>query len=585
MTIAKNINFVIAAIKRNKIAALAAFSATAAYGYLGYYHVKHMPQIIADWKDSQYQFPARTESLIEGAYASYKYWAIYSARFLLPKFIDAGLDYMFANYINIKWLGCGAHAGLSMRYISQNEQVDTRNIMAHTTAYALGIKASLLLSIDLCSLAATIYNFYQQAQPVNGQYIGFNLFAYALSSSAVYVVVNVIFNKMEVFLSKKTMDLQCPQSNLLAFNMQNPLQVQVNQATLSKYAQLQLTISNQLKNLPLPAAYYFARTYSNVFFSDIICVDMLRRSIPNIVEQPKLVTTIRQLAIQCSLINDGLSGIVGALINSNTFKQAAARVIHFDDCTTNYQNILKARQFIKLETTEANLYCDFSVTYPGQKKLFTMQYTFERGNIYALSGNNGTGKSSFLNSLYGINPYCSGKITVPPQENFIYISQSIALKPGLNFKDTLLHPEKFDDLDAELCQYVTKIIRELVNTFAMQDKMFSTSERWIENLSRGELQRFAAMQAIVKMLIKSKVYLQESAPEHVVLLIDGGLNVLNPDIKKTVFEKLRQAVAHCNATCITIDYSAIPKLQEMYGKDFIVDFNELARDTTIGLQT
>lgn len=608
MNITQNAKFVLAAMRRHPFAALATALATSAYCYVVYYQAKNITQIIEDWRGYNYKFSAYAEApdsfasetefcpvsellsalpichlsddptvllqkaLNKGQNALYKYFAIMNAKPLLIQLIDHGLTYIFTSYINFKWLGIGMHAELGMKYVSQPEKTPTLNILDHAETYATGIRAALLLSINCINAGMAAYQFYQQKQ-LYWVDNNFDILKYACYTSTSFIALNLAFNHVKMYLSKKEIVLHDRQINLLAFNTQNPLQVEVNQATASEHTQLQYNIYSHLVNDLLLACTSIARTISNVIFQEVTYINVLSHSIPTIIQQPNLFKNIRKFTDQFGLAIDELSGVINTVVNLSEARQAATQVMLFDECTTKYQTLIKNRKLSIIKNNK-NISCDFSVTYPGQAKLFDVQYEFKRGNIYALSGDSGAGKSSFFNSLFGVNPYCAGQINVPNQENFIYISQNIALKPELNFLDTLLYPQKFTDFAAAEQDIITKLVTGLAQDFDMTNKMLHAQGNWIGNLSGGEVQRFAAMQAIVKMVLKCK-----KATEHVVLLMDEGLNALNPEMKETVFKTLCSYIKECNATCIAIDHGDAKELRRMYGEDFTIDFNRFSCKT------
>lgn len=605
MSVVKNAKFILAAIKRRPVTALLTAVATSAYCYVAYYQAKNMQQIIEDWRSYNYQFssyadapdsfvkkedfcpaynflenilpvcPASDDptailqhSLNKGQYAIYKYYAIMNAKPLLAQFIDQGLTNIFISYVNFKWLGSGVHAELGVKYVPQAPKIDIMNITTYTAGYAKGIREMLLLAINCINTGVAVYQFYQQRQQWHND--GFDITKYAFIAGAAFMTVNLVFNYIEGQLSKKEIFLKAKQSSMLVFNVQNSLQVEVSQATAMEHSQLEYNIYRRLVNNLLSACSSIARSVTNVVFQEVTYMNMLYYSIPTIVMHPHLFKTMRQLTDQMGLALDELSAVVNVLVDLSAAKQAAKQVLLFDECTTNYKLLLQKRQ-LSISRSNEDIVCDFSVCYPGRDQLFHIQYEFKRGNIYALSGDSGAGKSSFFNSLIGVNPYCIGKINAPAQENFIYISQSIALKPELNFVDTLLYPQKYDDFADNKKAVIDELIMKLAQAFGMSSKMLHDKGNWIDNLSGGEVQRLAIMQAIVKMVTKS-----ENGEKHIVLLIDEGLNALNPQMRGLVFNTLCKYVKECNATCIAIDHGDEKELQHMYGEKCIIDFNKFS---------
>jgi zinc transport system ATP-binding protein len=72
---------------------------------------------------------------------------------------------------------------------------------------------------------------------------------------------------------------------------------------------------------------------------------------------------------------------------------------------------------------------DLAVGYDGQAVLSDISLAIARGSFTAILGANGTGKSTLLKTLLGLQPVVSGAITVSPPANFGYVPQAIQFDP------------------------------------------------------------------------------------------------------------------------------------------------------------
>ena len=72
---------------------------------------------------------------------------------------------------------------------------------------------------------------------------------------------------------------------------------------------------------------------------------------------------------------------------------------------------------------------NLAIGYDGQAILSGMTLAVERGSFTAILGANGTGKSTLLKTLLGLQPVVSGQIKISPPANFGYVSQAIQFDP------------------------------------------------------------------------------------------------------------------------------------------------------------
>lgn len=157
--------------------------------------------------------------------------------------------------------------------------------------------------------------------------------------------------------------------------------------------------------------------------------------------------------------------------------------------------------FDSIETVELQ---NLSLTY-GDKRVFSnVNKTFEKGKIYAICGENGSGKSSLLNCLMGLYPdICTGKIIfdgVPQHEldmahirynRIAFVEQSPEFI-NVSIKDYL-------KLGIETTHTTAKNRADLVQAFNLSKFDFSdTITESGSNYSGGEKQKFAITRALSK---------------------------------------------------------------------------------------
>ncbi len=70
-----------------------------------------------------------------------------------------------------------------------------------------------------------------------------------------------------------------------------------------------------------------------------------------------------------------------------------------------------------------------AIGYDGQAVLSGISLTIARGSFTAILGANGTGKSTLLKTLLGLQPVVSGQIKITPPATFGYVPQAIQFDP------------------------------------------------------------------------------------------------------------------------------------------------------------
>ena len=180
---------------------------------------------------------------------------------------------------------------------------------------------------------------------------------------------------------------------------------------------------------------------------------------------------------------------------------------------------------------------DLSKTFSGQKVLNNLSLEIQKGEVVALIGSSGAGKSTFLRSLNYLEAPDSGRIKIEDFEvDFEYISQDQILtlrrklamvfqqfnlfgrKTALeNVKEGLVVVKGLSDQEA------TKIAREELAKVGLSDR----ENHYPRHLSGGQKQRVALARALAMK------------PE--VLLLDEPTSALDPELVGEVEKSIANA--------------------------------------------
>ena len=208
---------------------------------------------------------------------------------------------------------------------------------------------------------------------------------------------------------------------------------------------------------------------------------------------------------------------------------------------------------------------DLSFTYPsGGFRLSIPRLVLEQGERVAVVGPSGTGKTTLLNLIAGINVPQSGRITLDGAEmtgladgarrtrrarEIGFVFQDFALLDYLTARENILYPFRIAagaPLDAEARARADR----LAEACGLADKL----ARRPGALSQGEQQRVALCRALVRQ------------PK--LILADEATGNLDPDNKTAILDLLFSRTEEVGATllAVTHDHDLLPRF------DRVIDF-------------
>lgn len=134
---------------------------------------------------------------------------------------------------------------------------------------------------------------------------------------------------------------------------------------------------------------------------------------------------------------------------------------------------------------------NISKSYNNKNVLRNISLTIYKNQIFAILGGNGTGKSTLLRILAGIERPSSGKVYYPDKKLKIgYVPERFPKEIRFTPKEYLFYIGKMSGIPNDI---LTKRIIELLNRFSLDGL---ASERIME-LSKGNIQKVGLIQAIL----------------------------------------------------------------------------------------
>ncbi|AMR06079.1 ABC transporter ATP-binding protein [Bacillus thuringiensis] len=135
---------------------------------------------------------------------------------------------------------------------------------------------------------------------------------------------------------------------------------------------------------------------------------------------------------------------------------------------------------------------NISKVYTNKNVLRDISLTIDEGEIIAILGGNGTGKSTILRIIAGLECPSSGKVIYPKKSIRVgYVPERFSKLLRFTPSEYLNYVGKIDGLSKE---YLTKRIPYLLNRFQLK----ALNDQWIMNLSKGNIQKVGIIQAILQ---------------------------------------------------------------------------------------
>ena len=153
------------------------------------------------------------------------------------------------------------------------------------------------------------------------------------------------------------------------------------------------------------------------------------------------------------------------------------------------------------------------------------------GEVIAVIGPSGGGKSTLLRAVAGIWPYVQGKIVLPEQEKLMFIPQKPYLPLG-SLREALLYPG-----NKPVSDEVLVALMEQCQIGYLKDKLDIVAD-WSHVLSVGEQQRLAYVRAHIQ--------------EPVWLFLDEATSALDEETEAKMYSLIGERLA--NTTIVSIGH-------------------------------
>jgi molybdopterin-binding protein len=211
----------------------------------------------------------------------------------------------------------------------------------------------------------------------------------------------------------------------------------------------------------------------------------------------------------------------------------------------------------------------------GDFELHSIDLEVEKGEYFVLLGPTGAGKTLLLETIAGIQPLKSGRITLegrevtalPPEARQIgFVYQDYALFPHLTVSDNIGYGMKYHRPGLQFLRGnpahlesrrsihpVSKSRAEWINQISALLKIIDLLDRKPDSLSGGEKQRVAMARAL--------------AANPSILLLDEPLRSLDPETRETIQEELKLIHQQLGTTTlhITHDFEVAAALADRVG--------------------
>ncbi|AIF80695.1 ABC transporter domain-containing protein [endosymbiont of Acanthamoeba sp. UWC8] len=469
---------------------------------------------------------ALRDSILVGIFGAVKYVGMMA---LKPLFLSGAihtLTYSLQLTIINKWLGGTKNNQLGIAIINPEIAHEAREIITtYAGNYVESIVKRGMILFDILNISRKLTEIYGISQDLEIQGLDSNAMVITLVTCSVYAFINCFLaGRAKEYGDRKLKLTQELNANII-YNTHNALSIETRQATSQEYLNLKsllekVTLSSSGDSLVKSAigATGLLFAYNTDYF-------VIWGAIESVIKYPHLYFELKIIGKSIMQLSYNIWQAFEKFSSSTAMSYTSNKIINFLNSIEEYEALIANRKDFKLnESSENKLSVNLCLRYPDAKNSISykilvnkVEKTFEPGKVYGIIGESGSGKSSFFNSLIGINPYTTGKVSITTRKNIIYIPQKVILKNNLNFFDTIFYPKVQEDyIESKYYNDLKGEIDLLVSDLKLGE-VYERSKRinnWSESLSGGEEQRVGVLQALVSCYIASK----ESKDGNIVLL-------------------------------------------------------------------
>jgi len=200
---------------------------------------------------------------------------------------------------------------------------------------------------------------------------------------------------------------------------------------------------------------------------------------------------------------------------------------------------------------------------PNQPLIESLNFSLKQGEVVAITGASGCGKSTFLQLILGLLKPQSGSIafanrTLSDEKNFIspelrsigIVFQDYALFPHLTVRENIGFGLKLSKKEKQ------SNIDKWLKLFGLSEVAFS----YPHQLSGGQLQRVAIARAV--------------APQPSLLLLDEPFSNLDITLAERIRQELKPIFQHLNMSIILVTHH---RADAAFLADKVVDFHSLTK--------
>lgn len=162
---------------------------------------------------------------------------------------------------------------------------------------------------------------------------------------------------------------------------------------------------------------------------------------------------------------------------------------------------------------------EISKSYKTNLVLDKISYIFMEASCYLIVGSNGSGKSSLLKGIIGINNYSSGTLTITDEKKgrIAYIPEKIIFPDYVSIIDFLSSLANIGVSE--------KVDIEVIEKYLEEWKLSAAKDKYLKNLSKGMIQKVLIIQGL---LVDANIY-----------IFDEPLNGLDDKMQNKFMEIIR----------------------------------------------